>query len=150
MFRIYIFIENQKSNYDYLETALWKFCQLGDFVNILSLLRCLIYETKRPHCPGYFWLTAKKSPNLSNSGRSCELMLEKGIGGEEKAIEIANRRASLHCGISPPSSLPHPAAPVVQIRCCAGWPDRKRSPPPRLRSLCKRRRREKERGESYF
>lgn len=48
------------------------------------------------------------------------------------------------------SSPPHPAAPVLWwIRCWAGWPDRKCSPPPSV-CLCKRRSRERERGELFL
>lgn len=51
---------------------------------------------------------------------------------------------------SPLSSSPHPAAPVLWwIRCWAGWPDRKCSPPPSV-CLCKRRSRERERGELFL
>lgn len=42
----------------------------------------------------------------------------------------------------------HPAAPVLWIRCWAGWPDRKCSPPPPV-CLCKRRSRKRE-GKAIF
>lgn len=47
------------------------------------------------------------------------------------------------------SSTLLPAAPVLWIRCWAGWPDRKCFPPPSVR-LCKRRSREKEREELFL